>query len=296
MKLVPGQTIIGRAFLIDDSTGMIDDYTVYYGNALQPVVNNQIMHLEPNDYKTMLTAFLDEDTDVDEKFIIEPGGSQYDIPTEIEVKQATVEMLNREKAILNQMKKENGEQADETSEETGDISDTNEDSDISNVDTEQSKAVPPISKDLATQLEELSIQLGIVQDKRVKTSRIISIVTSLLAVIALALAGYMYYRQTTITPPDAVKISINGKSYLTPIAKIDVQPGEEKILIYGFITTNENGEITHKGVPLGEFDLAKKQEEPEEQVEEANSDEQSDEQTENADTASEEQGADSQPD
>ncbi|MBR3251830.1 MAG: hypothetical protein IKF80_08975, partial [Erysipelotrichaceae bacterium] len=100
MKLEAGKTVIGLAFVTDEDKLNSTDFTVYYGNALEPMINNRVLHLKERDYRAMLKAFLDGKQLDQNVFWIEEGGREYDIPTEKEVRAASLEMLNREAQML----------------------------------------------------------------------------------------------------------------------------------------------------------------------------------------------------
>ena len=64
----------------------------------------------------------------------------------------------------------------------------------------------------------------------------------------------MFYRMKQgIVPEGMTQISINGTTYDVPLADINVEDGESKILIYGFTTSKKDGQVTQSAVPLGEF-------------------------------------------
>ncbi len=83
-KLETGKTEIGKV-VAKDQDGMIRDFVIYYGNAASPLVDGSVMHLKENRYQEMLKAFLESE-----------DGREYEAPTEEEIRQATIEMLNRE--------------------------------------------------------------------------------------------------------------------------------------------------------------------------------------------------------
>ena len=65
----------------------------------------------------------------------------------------------------------------------------------------------------------------------------------------------MFLRYYSASGGAVGQININGETYEIPMAKVDVNSGETKIIIYGISTTNRNGQITNKAIPLGEFYL-----------------------------------------
>jgi len=83
-KLETGKTEIGKV-VAKDQDGMIRDFVIYYGNAASPLVDGNVMHLKENRYQEMLKAFLESE-----------DGREYEAPSEEEIRQATIEMLNRE--------------------------------------------------------------------------------------------------------------------------------------------------------------------------------------------------------
>lgn len=97
-KLEVGKTFIGHV-KAKDSNNILLDFELLYGNALKPPINGKIGHLPVNKYNDMLREFLDSEE-----------GSEYDIPTEEEVEQASIEILNNEMRILNSMRQSEPEQ------------------------------------------------------------------------------------------------------------------------------------------------------------------------------------------
>lgn len=89
-----------------------------------------------------------------------------------------------------------------------------------------------------------------------KKARLKSIIAIVLLVFSLMANIYFFYRYFEDPHPNGyTQINVNGTSYKVPIADVVVKEGQKKIIIYGFTTTNENGEITNVAIPLGEFDL-----------------------------------------
>lgn len=85
-KLEPGKTIIGK---IDGKVeGVYRNFTVYYGNVVDPVINGKMYHLPEPDYMSLLKEFLQSN-----------DGQQYQVPTVSEVKQAVKELINQEEQI-----------------------------------------------------------------------------------------------------------------------------------------------------------------------------------------------------
>ena len=89
-KLIPGETQIGTV-ISKDNNGMIRDFSIYYGNVASPIIDGNILHMKEERYLDMLKTFLESET-----------GREYEIPAEDEVKQATIEMLNRETRLKRQ--------------------------------------------------------------------------------------------------------------------------------------------------------------------------------------------------
>ena len=91
---------------------------------------------------------------------------------------------------------------------------------------------------------------------RYRRFKIVSISLAAVAVLSLAATGYMFYRMKQgIVPEGMTQISINGTTYDVPLADINVEDGESKILIYGFTTSKKDGQLSQSAVPLGEFKL-----------------------------------------
>lgn len=85
-ELEPGKTIIGK---IDGKVeGVYRNFTVYYGNVVDPVINGKMFHLPESDYMSLLKEFLQSE-----------DGQQYQIPTVNEVKQAVKDLINQEEQI-----------------------------------------------------------------------------------------------------------------------------------------------------------------------------------------------------
>ena len=90
--------------------------------------------------------------------------------------------------------------------------------------------------------------------------KIIPIILGVLLLGSLVGNYYQYkHREDAIsnTPIEYSEVNINGTTYQIPTADIDVKNGESKMMIYGFMTTNKDGEISNQAIPLGEFDLNK---------------------------------------
>ena len=73
MKLEPGKTVIGLAFVTDEDKLNSTDFTVYYGNALEPMINNRVLHLKDKDYNPVVPVAPGEehwllDTSLDEVY------------------------------------------------------------------------------------------------------------------------------------------------------------------------------------------------------------------------------------
>ena len=94
MKLEAGKTLIGKTNAKDKESQLIYEFEVYYGNILYPPRNNKVGHLPKDEYEKVLNDFLNTDE-----------GLKYDLPTDVEVEQANIEMLNKEMELLASMKK-----------------------------------------------------------------------------------------------------------------------------------------------------------------------------------------------
>lgn len=85
-EMIPGKTKIGN---IDGRyNGIYREFKIYYGNIAEPVINDTVLHLPPNEYMDMLREFLASDE-----------GQEYRVPTGGEVKQAINDLLNKEHEI-----------------------------------------------------------------------------------------------------------------------------------------------------------------------------------------------------
>jgi hypothetical protein len=92
MKLEAGKTAIGTD-IRKDANDNISEYTVYYGNILLPALEDRFGHLPQDQYDEMLKTFLRS-----------KEGQKYDLPTKAEVKQASIDMWNRELQIIKEYK------------------------------------------------------------------------------------------------------------------------------------------------------------------------------------------------
>lgn len=239
MKLEAGKTVIGLAFVTDEDKLNSTDFTVYYGNALEPMINNRVLHLKDKDYRAMLKAFLDGKQLDQNVFWIEEGGREYDIPTEKEVRAASLEMLNREAQMLKSLEQ------DPQTEETGKDS-----------ATYVPESIQASNPELEKKVDALIGEMELKNNTRHRRFKIATIASAVVAVLSLAATGYMFYRmKQEIVPEGMTQISINGTTYDVPLADINVEDGESKILIYGFTTSKKDGQLLQSAVPLGEFRL-----------------------------------------
>ena len=238
MKLEAGKTVIGLAFVTDEDKLNSTDFTVYYGNALEPMINNRVLHLKEKDYRAMLKAFLDGKQLDQNVFWIEEGGREYDIPSEKEVRAASLEILNREAMMLRSLDQDQQNETDEDA-----VVYAPENIQASN---------PELEKKVDSLIGELENR----NNARYRRMKIASIMLSAVTVLSLAATGYMFYRMTNgIVPEGKTQISINGTTYDVPLADISLEDGESKILLYGFTTSKKEGKIEQSAVPLGEFKL-----------------------------------------
>ena len=239
MKLEAGKTVIGLAFVTDEDKLNSTDFTVYYGNALEPMINNRVLHLKDKDYRAMLKAFLDGKQLDQNVFWIEEGGREYDIPSEKEVRAASLEMLNREAQMLKSL--EQDQQQEETDKDSAAYA---------------PESIHSSNPELERKVDSLIEKIESRNNVRYHRVKITSIVLSVVTVLCLITSGYMFYRMKQgIVPEGKTQISINGKTYDVPLADINVEDGESKILIYGFTTSKKDGQLSQSAVPLGEFRL-----------------------------------------
>ena len=238
MKLEAGKTVIGLAFVTDEDKLNSTDFTVYYGNALEPMINNRVLHLKDKDYRAMLKAFLDGKQLDQNVFWIEEGGREYEIPSEKEVRAASLEILNREAQMLKSLDQDQQEETDKTDA------------------TYVPESIQALSPELERKVDSLIEEIESRNNVRYHRVKITSIVLSVVTVLCLITSGYMFYRMKQgIVPEGKTQISINGKTYDVPLADINVEDGESKILIYGFTTSKKDGQLSQSAVPLGEFRL-----------------------------------------
>lgn len=298
MQLEPGKTILGKTYLQDEASKEIMEFTVYYGNALSPLVNNKVMHMPDETYKKMLEAFLNEDDSDSNEFIIEKGGFGYEIPTQREVRNASIEMINREQRAQKQLEKEHQEKLEaqkalEKKQEEEAAAQLAEQQQEQNVplqnnaapEPQQTNNVPNQKKGFLnnrkpkeekktdeqnkvaeqninlsdTDVNKLDLILAEIRNgtaKRIRRYRIFTVLIAVIALAAMALAGYIYYKDEIVGQSPKTLITVNGQPYNVPVADVVVSEGEKKILVYGFTVTNNNGQIEHTAIPLGEFNLA----------------------------------------
>ena len=267
LKLEPGKTVIGTVNLEDDE-GIIREFTVYYGNALEPIINGILGKMDDADYEKLLGAFLKEEEIDDETIEVAEGGGQYDIPTKAEVRKARIEIRNKYKTILNQMEKERQDKIEERNTNSNEITvgeveealqeqDTEVEQPQENEEETNAESVS-IDKSLNEKLEEFLIQNEFKNDRRFKTYKILAIVMTAVSLLALGLCGYMYYMMHNTTPEGKTQITINYQVFEVPLANIEVESGNQKLIIYGFTTTNTDGVISQQAIPLGEFDIVDK--------------------------------------
>lgn len=228
--------MIGLAFVTDEDKLNSTDFTVYYGNALEPMINNRVLHLKDKDYRAMLKAFLDGKQLDQNVFWIEEGGREYDIPTEKEVRAASLEILNREAMMLRSLDQ------DQQKETNGDAA------------TYAPESIQASNPELEKKVDSLIGEIENRNNARYRRFKIANIALAAVTVLSLAATGYMFYRMKQgIVPEGMTQISINGTTYDVPLADINVEDGESKILIYGFTTSKKDGQVTQSAVPLGEF-------------------------------------------
>jgi len=95
-KLVVGQTLIGEKKL--KYKGKERTIQIFYGNFCMPLINNDFIVLNKEEYENMLDDFLSS-----------PKGYAYEIPTPEEMEQACKEVKEREKKYKEKNKKESKE-------------------------------------------------------------------------------------------------------------------------------------------------------------------------------------------
>ena len=93
---------------------------------------------------------------------------------------------------------------------------------------------------------------------------IVNILLSVALFLALAFTGLQYLAGSgRISLPgmmpraqEQAQLDINGETYTVPLADLTLAEGESKIIIYGLTVYEQDGEVHHKAMPLGEYELA----------------------------------------
>lgn len=60
-------------------------------------------------------------------------------------------------------------------------------------------------------------------------------------------------RGISLANSGAGELTVNGEKYVVPLSTVEVQEGESKTVFYAITTVNENGTITYKAYPIGEW-------------------------------------------
>ena len=291
-KLLVGETVLAKTFRTDKDN-IIHSLEVRYGNVLYPPVNGQIVHIETDEeYKEILRNFLDDHQPEDVDYQIMHDGSLYEIPSEEDVDKATIEMLNREQRAKNKIKKKEEETKSKElklSEIQNEIAKAEqEETTDAQVELPMEQPQQPQVAPVMLNTQELESKLSsrfdtleqIIEQndaehqilaRQLRFRKILSLVLGGLLLLSLAGLARMYYLRNKPVDATYTLININGIDYQVPLANVEVEDGQKKILIYGFTSTMENGEVKHEAIPLGEFYMDKesiKEEAPEEIVEE----------------------------
>ena len=270
--MIPGETTIGTV-VSKDNNGLIRDFSIYYGNVASPVVDGNVLHMKEDRYLNMLKTFLETDI-----------GKEYEMPTEEEVKQATIEMLNRETRQKKQKeKKQRGENQESYNpgneplqmEQVFENAAT-EHTTIQPLEAEEIVTIIDEGEDRSEQENAERIPLrrrssakgklaGHKEKKSISLLHLILVLALLFSLIANALQWLVHsgYAQFSFGKTNAgektiqsAEIKINEKEYTIPLKDIELEEGETKIIIYGITTKAENGQIQNTAMPLGEYRIA----------------------------------------
>ena len=213
--LIPGKTPIGK--INGKVEGQWRELTILYGNVATPVINNNFIHLKNDIYMDMLVKFLESEE-----------GLEYIAPSEEEVNQATLHVLNIEEQVKNKEKEETAKQP------------------IIEDDTEE---IPVIEEEPEITEEPVGRKSAPAEQGKFK------LISAILAgLLLLSVLGNTYF---LTNKKEAVyeygELDINGEVYKVPVADMTVADEQTKLMIYGLSVTNHNGETTRKAIPLGEF-------------------------------------------
>ena len=96
LDLIPRVTVIGN--IEGRYEGIYRKFEIRYGNVANPVINNNVLHLQEDIYLKMLKNFLSSD-----------AGKNYRIPSDSEIKQVIKDIINEETELMLNRKKEEEE-------------------------------------------------------------------------------------------------------------------------------------------------------------------------------------------
>lgn len=278
LELEAGKTVLGTAKLLDPSNGVPLDFTVYYGNALSPIIDGNVVHLPPDDYLAMLDAFLN-DEQLDPKnfpgYYVEKGG-EYEIPTKKQVEDAIAEMVRRERIakqnIARQEQEKTNQKLEEYKKSKEELENSKPEEEDEAKESDASKDAPIVQDEMKDDEEDekkakfLKRQEEkfenfrarksdnyVVDTKKENMSTLVIALLSVLIVLLLVAAGYLFYlvkeseRQSKILEPTSNN----------PVTEIQLGDSDKKVIIYSVtVSTNQEGGVDQSTDLIGIFDYS----------------------------------------
>ena len=224
IKLQPGVTAIGEVNG-KDSNNFIRKFTILYGNVADPVINGEVMHLKADLYKKMLMKFLDSEE-----------GKIYEIPSDEEIEQASIDMLNKEEAAKQLERQKEEEEAKLLEQQIEEEKEKTQKLEINNSETKE---------------EEVA--------KKPKTNVLTKVIIGLLSGLLLlsVIGNVVQLVSKTGNGPEYIELSVDDETFKIPSEQLEVSSGESKIIIYGIGRTSDGHNVKTKVIPLGEFNIDK---------------------------------------
>ncbi|MBR0419571.1 MAG: hypothetical protein IJI66_10400 [Erysipelotrichaceae bacterium] len=261
LELIPGKTQIGT--LRGNWNGQHRTMSIMYGNVASPVIDGQVLRLPEDKYMEML-----------EKFLESEEGLKYRVPTVAETAKAIDDMLTLQEEVdrkraqqeeaerkrKEQEELENRQRAEEEqrleAQKQEELRLAQEKEEAEKKEREEKERLEAQKQEelnqerLAIEKKEQRIKKTAAQAKRRK---IAVIVLSALLTLSLLANGFLLLTGMSLRTDGTGQLNINGAVYEIPLARLNVENGETKIMLYGISTTNKEGKISNKAIPLGEF-------------------------------------------